>query len=193
MMDICGKPMLRHVIERAQQIKLADKVVCAFPAEHASKPLYDLAIECGAYWTYGPEKNVLARYYEAAVRYEADVIVRITADCPLIQPEVCDRVIKLRASEHAEYASNVHPRSWPKGLDCEVFTFRALREAWLKATDDYDLEHVTPYIIRNNPRVNLPSGIFGHSDINWSVDTLEDLERVRTIYSQMEDGYEQRA
>lgn len=186
-MDIGGKPMLRHVIERCQRIKLADKIMCAFPSEAASKSLFNVALECGADWFYGSEKNVLSRYYDAAVNCSADVVVRITADCPLIDPTVCDRVIALRRNEGAEYASNVHPRSWPKGLDCEVFTFRALREAWLKAKDEYDLEHVTPYIIRNNPRVNLPSGLFDQSEINWSVDTLEDLERVRAIYAQMED------
>jgi spore coat polysaccharide biosynthesis protein SpsF len=186
MMDIHGKPMLQHVIERCQKIKNADKVIVVFPAEQSSKALYEVAMTCGAYWLYGSEDNVLSRYYDAAVREDAEVIVRVTADCPLIDPSVCDRVIALRRGENAEYASNCHPRSFPKGLDCEVFTFRALKDAWTKATDPYDLEHVTPYIIRNNPRVNLASGQFGVGDINWSVDTLEDLERVRSIYAAME-------
>lgn len=189
MMDICGKPMLQHVIERCLRIKRADHVVCTFPADPASKPMFSLAAHLGITAFYGPENNVLGRYYNAAAAMNAEVIVRITADCPLIDPEICDKVIELRARELAEYASNVHPRSFPKGLDCEAFTYGALQNAAIKATDDYDLEHVTPYIIRNfNRRINLASGQFGASKLNWSVDTIEDLERVRAIYTTMEQA-----
>lgn len=187
MMDIAGKPMLERVIERCKQIKRADLVVCTFPAQLESKPMLDLASRLDVTCYYGPEDNVLARYHYAASRIGAEVIVRITADCPLIDPEVCDKVIALRASEHADYASNCWPRSFPKGLDCEVFTFNALRNAYLKAKEPYDLEHVTPYIIKHQSnRVNLASGKFNVSEVNWSVDTLEDLERVRAIYENME-------
>jgi spore coat polysaccharide biosynthesis protein SpsF len=187
MMEISGKPMLQHVIERCQKIKRADAVVCTFPAEAASKPLYSLAAHMGITAFYGPENNVLGRYHNAASAMGAEVIVRITADCPLIDPEICDKVIALRASEFADYASNCWPRSFPKGLDCEVFTFNALRRAYLNAVDPYDIEHVTPYIIKNmSERVNLASGKFNVSDLNWSVDTLEDLERVRAIFAAME-------
>lgn len=187
MMEIGGKPMIQHVIENCQKIKNADLVICALPQLDSSKPLSSMAFSLGLSVYYGAELNVLQRYYDAACCYSADVIVRVTGDCPLIDPEICEKVIELRRSENAEYASNVHPRSFPKGLDCEVFTFNALQQAHLNATDPYDLEHVTPYIIRNYPRVNLASGEFGIDHINWSVDTLDDLERVRSIYAERQE------
>lgn len=186
MMDIHGKPMLARVIERCQMIVGVDQVACTFPAEAASKSIFEVAQEYGVACFYGNESDVLGRYFMAAVRMQADIIVRITADCPLIDPLICARVIELRVREHAEYASNCHPRSFQKGLDCEVFTYEALHKAHAGTFDDYDREHVTPYIVRNNARVNLPSGLFDVADINWSVDTLEDLERVRSIYGNME-------
>lgn len=181
MMDICGKPMIAHVIERAQQMKTVDQVVLAVPNGDISQPLLAVGIKYGLLCISGSEKNVLQRYFFAATQSNADVVVRITGDCPLLDPEVSDKVVMLRKRENADYASNVHPRSWPKGLDTEAFTYEALVKAYRNTSEEYDLEHVTPYIIRNSVRVNLPSGRFDLADINWSVDTKKDLERVRSM------------
>lgn len=175
------RPILAHVIERALRIRNCDEVVVASPASHESKLLFDLATKLGVPFVYGSENDVLGRYFVAAEKHEADVIARITADCPLIDPEVCAQIIELRRRENADYASNVHPRSYPKGLDCEVFTFEKLRRANQNATEDYDREHVTPWIIRNSARVNYPSGIFNISELRWTVDYEEDLVFLRVL------------
>lgn len=178
MMPIAGRPLLAHVLERVKKIKQADIVILAVPASDISTPLRDVASSFNVVTFTGSEHDVLDRYYMAAKAHDPTVIVRITGDCPLIDPEVCDEVISLRRRHHAEYASNVHPRSFPKGLDCEVFTRLALNRAKQAATDGHDKEHVTPWIIRNYPKLNLPSGKFNLAKLNWCVDTQEDLERV---------------
>lgn len=89
---------------------------------------------------------MLSRYYNCAEAYEADIIMRITGDCPLISPELCGEVLRKFKESGADYASNIHPRTFPRGLDCEVFTMALLEEAHSKAWSEYEKEHVTPYI-----------------------------------------------
>jgi len=137
---------------------------------------------CKVRYFLGPENNVLERFYLAAAESNADTIVRITADCPLFDPGVGDKVVSLRKSEAAEYASNVWPRSFPKGLDCEAFTMRALSKAYSCATEEYDLEHVTPYIVRNNDRVNLPSGRFDLARLRLVIDTMDDYRFLKKLF-----------
>ena len=119
----------------------------------------------------GSENDVLSRYHQAAVSVKADIIMRVTGDCPLIDPEICGRVLVLMGNG-VEYASNVDPRGWPKGLDCEVFTFDALDRAHKEADDPYDREHVTPWMRRNVHCVNLDGG--GDPKLRWCLDTLND-------------------
>lgn len=169
--DLCGKPVLWHVLTRAGQVK-ADAHILAVPYSDASV-LEPLADECGFGVWAGDEHDVLLRYMEAAVSVSADIIVRITGDCPLIDPEECNRIGALLLNGRTKYASNVYPRTVPKGYDCEAFTFDFLRTAHEYATDPHDREHVTPWMQRNNQ--------FDSIFDNYSVDTPEDLERVRQI------------
>ena len=183
MMELGGKPVIQHVIERAQRIKGVDKVILAVPSQLKSIPMAMLSNSLGVPAFTGSEDDVLSRYYLAANTYDADVVVRITGDCPLIDPEICSQVVALRRYEVVDYASNVHPRSFPQGLDCECFTFAALARAFVNATETYDREHVTPFIIRHARRTNLASGRFDLSRHRWTLDTIEDLERLRAIFA----------
>jgi len=177
------QPVLAHVIDRAKMIEGASSVWCAFPDDMNAVKLQRIALEKDVASYLGSEKDVLERYARCAEHAQADVVVRITADCPLIDPKVCADVIKLRDREFAPYASNVWPRSFPHGLDCEVFTMDVLAKAHKEATDEYDREHVTPWIIRNSRRVNLPSGYFNLARHRWTIDYIEDLSFMQRLFA----------
>jgi spore coat polysaccharide biosynthesis protein SpsF len=127
---------------------------------------------------------VLDRYYQAAKYVNADVVVRITSDCPVIDPEVTDGTIRAFLDRHSDYASNVLVRTYPRGLDTEVMTVQALERAWRESNKPHQREHVTPYIYENPSEFKL-HGIENDTDCSrhrWTVDTPEDLELLRAIY-----------
>jgi spore coat polysaccharide biosynthesis protein SpsF len=188
--DLGGKTVLHHVLNRCQAIAQADVVVCAVPDEPASNPLIEVAEECGAGIFCGSEADVLARYLGAARAHGADIVLRVTSDCPLIDPQVCGELIDLRARTQVDYAANNMPPSYPHGLDCEAFTVAALSEAAERATAADDREHVTPWLRRaaHIRRVNLSSGnpkITGH---RWTLDYEEDLAFFRALFGAMQDA-----
>jgi len=184
MMDIAGKPMLKRVIRRVQRGKTVDEVVLAIPDTPDNNVLRPIADTCGVSVVHGPEADVLARYRMAANTSGAGAIVRITADCPLIDPDVIDEVVRYFLRYVPDYASNTIERTWPKGLDVEVFNAAALQRADAEATTNYDREHVTPYMLASHEVRRLPvTGGGTDGTVNWSVDTQEDLDRVRRIYA----------
>ena len=178
--------MLEHVLHRCRHIAGADVVCCAIPAESKSNAVAQIAEQAGAVVYRGDEHDVLDRYYRAAQLVKAGIVMRITSDCPLIDPEICDRVLRLRSQSSADYASNNMPRSGPHGLDCEAFTFSILERAAGEASDSQSREHVTPWI-RAHPqlaRVNLadePSG----TDLRWTLDYPEDLAFFRALFEHL--------
>ncbi len=135
--------MIGEVLTRCKRIAGVDEVVCAIPAGEDN-----LLVEASKYASVyqGSEHNVLGRYLGAAIEHDADVIMRVTGDCPLICPELCGDVLSVL--KEADYASNVHPRTFPRGYDCEVFTMRLLLKANEHATLD-EREHVTPWMQKN--------------------------------------------
>lgn len=198
MMDIGGKPMLQRVIERVKLAKTIDAVVVAVPTDDMGDTAFTTAIiKCDVALTGGSLDDVLARYAYAAKEYDADVIVRITADCPLIDPGVIDMVVQEFLDKRPDYASNTIERTWPRGLDVEVFSRAAFERAASEATEPCDREHVTSYFV--NPMVGKDFGGFSHISVtggetdgklNWSVNTQEDLDRVRWLYSCMSEDFE---
>ena len=187
MKDLAGKPVLAHVLGRCQRIAGADVVVCAVPDEEMSAQLEAVAGQCGVRVFCGSERDVLARYEGAARSVEANVIMRVTSDCPLIDPGVCGRLLELRDVQGADYASNVHPRSFPQGLDCEVFTMATLEECAAAASDTYDREHVTPWMTRATHlrRANLELGRPELGEMRWTLDYPEDLDFLRAVYAEL--------
>lgn len=187
MAELAGRPVLAHVIERCKAIRGADFVGLAVPDRADSNGMTELARSMGILPYRGPEHDVLGRYCGAVEWYQnlynrrIEVVMRITADCPLLDPQICTSVLALRLRQGAAYASNVHPRSFPKGLDCEAVTVEALHEADRLASADEDREHVTPWIVRNARRVNLPSGRFDLKHLRWTLDYPEDLEFLRAV------------
>jgi spore coat polysaccharide biosynthesis protein SpsF len=184
--ELAGKPVLAHVIERAKTIPGIDLVIVAMPADDASIPIFKLANSLEVSCASGSERNVLRRYWDTAVKYGIrgdSVIMRITADCPLLSPGLCGEVLVMRQIHQFDYASNVFPtRSFPKGLDCEVFTWDCLDAAKKMATSWYDKEHVTPWMQRTK---GVTRGYVRQKDdyshYNWCVDYPEDIARLEGL------------
>ncbi len=187
---IGDRTAIEHVISRCLQAEGADIVVCATSDLPRDDRLADTAVRAGVAVTRGSESDVLGRYVKAATEAKADVVVRITADCPLIDPEIISALLRLRERERADYASNAEPRSYPIGLDCEAFTFAALAESEKKATDPYDREHATQWLIRapHLKKANLHSGRPKLGHLRWVLDYPEDLAFMRAVFAELPPG-----
>jgi spore coat polysaccharide biosynthesis protein SpsF len=186
MMDIAGKSMLQRTYERVSKAKGIDSTIVATSTLAADDQLECYCIENGWPCFRGSAEDVLDRYYSTAIAFKADVVVRITSDCPLIDPSVTDEVISHFQKSDCDYASNGFPRrTFPRGLDTEVFSFQALERSWNEDMNPSTREHVTQYIQRNPQKFRL-TGIMNpidYSHLRWTVDEPKDLEFVRRVYS----------
>ena len=188
LLDVAGRAMVERVLERVRAVPEVDEVVAAIPVGAADDPLAR-RVEgiAGVRLVRGPEDDVLARYLLAARSAAADVVVRVTADCPLLCPRVSSRVVRrlLDALPAADYAANTLERTFPRGLDTEAFTVAALERAAREATRPADREHVTAFLWRQ-PRAFRLLGVRDAADrshLRWTVDTAEDLELARRIWT----------
>lgn len=174
---MAGVPMLAHVVNRARQAATLDDVVLATTTEPADDVVEALCAARGWPCFRGSQDDVLDRYYQAARCFRADVVVRLTGDCPLIDPELIDQVVSTFRKHRPDYASNVlPPRTYPRGLDTEVFSFAALECAWREDGNPAWREHVTPYLHQSPDRFRLlrvPADD-DYSHHRWTVDTAED-------------------
>jgi spore coat polysaccharide biosynthesis protein SpsF len=187
--DIGGQTMLARVVLRTQRAAFLDEVVVATTVEAADQAIVAECKRLRVPVFRGDAQDVLDRYYRAVLFTDAKAIVRITADCPLIDPKIIDQVVGAFLDAGPDYASNVLKRSYPRGLDTEVFTFAALETAWKLATDEFQRVHVTPFIYQNPNLFKLLSVTHTSdlSDHRWTVDTPEDLAFVRAVYQRLGD------
>jgi len=185
--EIEGHPMLWHVIERVKRACLIDRVVVATSTAKADDAIESMCRDMGVTCYRGSENDVLDRYYMAARAEKASQVVRITADCPLIDPEVVDRVVRRFQRGDIDYAANFMVRTYPDGLDTEVFSFSVLERAWHESTKSSEREHVTPYLRMGKFRTaNVEcdsTSLYQH--YRWTVDEAEDLEFIRAVYGAM--------
>ncbi|MCR4435059.1 MAG: glycosyltransferase family protein [Clostridiales bacterium] len=192
LLNICGKTVLEHVIDRVKQAGFIDEVVIAIADSPGNEVLAELAEACGVKYFRGSEEDVLSRYYYAARENKADTIVRITSDCPLIDPKVADEIIFFYRKNRYDMVSNAGPgkgdRTYPRGLDTEVFSFDALENAFFNASKSYQREHVTPFIYETSNRVFYYKDKEDHSDLRWTLDTPEDFELIERIYRHLYKG-----
>jgi spore coat polysaccharide biosynthesis protein SpsF len=144
LLPLNGHTVIGEVLTRCKRIPSVDEVVCAIPAD--APLLQEAAKYCSVF--VGSEHDVLRRYAEAASKHDADIVMRITGDCPLISPELCGEVLAKFKREGADYASNIEPRTFPKGLDCEVFSRNLL---FLANDEDHEREHVTTWMRNAQP------------------------------------------
>lgn len=192
LLDIAGKPLLEHVLDRVQASQLIDRIIIATTTSERDRVILEMAQRWGIASYTGSEADVLDRFYQAAKIYEAKTIVRITADDPFKDPEVIDRVLDyyLKYENSVDYVSNTITPTYPEGLDVEVFSFHALETAWRQARRASDRQHVTPYIW-NQPQLFRLANITHNEDLSnlrWTLDTEADLEFTRKVYARLYHG-----
>ncbi len=188
LMDIAGQPMLAQELRRLKQCVVADDIIVATTTNAPDDPVAELAHREQVGCFRGSEQDVLARYVGAAREARADVVIRVTADCPLIDPQVTDRVIT-ELTDHAmecDYASNVLRRTYPRGLDVEAFFWDTLLRIDRLAQSGTCREHVTIVPRSEHPELFLCRSVEdnqNNADLRWTVDTATDLEFVRQLYA----------
>src|SRR5271157_665917 len=182
--EIEERPMLWHVVDRVKRAALVDRVMVATSTAPADDAIEKMCLENGVPCYRGSENDVLDRFYHAALAEKASQVVRITADCPLIDPEVIDRVVRRFQRGDLDYASNAMVRSYPDGLDTEIFSFSALERAWHEAGKTSEREHVTSYLRSEKFRTanveNNSTSLYQH--YRWTVDEPNDMEFIRAVY-----------
>lgn len=195
-MDIAGQPMLLRVVERAFRASAVDSVMVATTTDPSDYPIEILCREREIPCYRGSMFDVLDRFYGAAREAKADFIVRITADCPVIDPRVIDLVVEQFHASGADFACNRLPppwhRTWPIGLDTEVCSFSGLERAWKEAVLPYEREHVMPFFYDQEGRFKVV--VVEHDPDygaqRWTVDTAEDLDLLREIFNRFGGGSE---
>jgi spore coat polysaccharide biosynthesis protein SpsF len=186
-LPLMGQPLIWHIFNRIGFSKKINDYILATTTNASDDRLERWANENGIPCYRGSEDDVLSRYFGAATAIKADVIVRVTADDPFKDPGVIDDVIELLLEKDLDFAYNNNPPSFPEGLDTEVFTFDALKQANERSADAFEREHVTQYFYRNPSlfrQANFSSGK-DMSHLRWTLDTAEDYEMARTVYQHL--------
>jgi glutamate-1-semialdehyde 2,1-aminomutase len=184
MQPIQGRPMIELLISRLQKSRQVHKIVLATSDDPKNQALVEWVAKLGIQCVAGSEDDVLARYLAAARASEADVIVRITGDCPLVDPVIVDDLVSAFTNDSIDYISNTNPPTFPDGLDVEVFSVKALEVAGREATDKYDREHVTPYLRKQGLfRTRNVRHTEDLSNLRWTVDEIEDFKVVVNVFN----------
>lgn len=185
MKEVLGKPLLEYQIERIKKSRLIHTLIVGTTIRETEQPIVDLCERLAVNCFRGSEENVLERFFKAAKKFEAQVVVRLTSDCPLIDPVIIDQVIEEYLSNRNlyDYFSNTIERTYPRGFDVEVFSMEALEQSYLETNDADDCEHVTPYLYHHPEKFKV--GQFKHpidlSAYRLTVDTEEDLQLITVL------------
>jgi spore coat polysaccharide biosynthesis protein SpsF len=182
-----GKPMISHQIERISKSKKIDKLIIATSNEKSDDSLDTIAKSSNVVCFRGSLKNVLTRFYNAAFQYQPKHIVRLTGDCPLIDPEIIDQTISFYLSGNYDYVSNSVEATFPDGLDVEIFSFQSLQEAFNEAQLPSQREHVTSFINSQPDRYQLEcfTQSTDLSHLRWTVDEPEDFKFVNEVFKSL--------
>ena len=189
---IKDKTVLSHVIKRVEQSKKIDEIIIATTKHRRDDPIIKEAKKYGINYYRGSEEDVLSRYYESAEQYDIDTIVRITSDCPLIDPFIIDEIIEFYQKNDYDLVTNAGPkqenRTYPRGMDTEVFSFEILKEIYQNADQKYQREHVTPYIYENSDRISYYKNNNDYSKYRLTLDEKEDLKLIKKVYNNLYKG-----
>ena len=184
---IDGKAVLQHCLDRCQEIKGVDSWVLAIPNDDNANKIKD-NISLGKFTvSLGPEKDVLNRYIKAQKEVDADLTIRITADCPVIDPQICSEMLTLFKANNLDYIANGEPRTFPHGFDCEIFKSELLEKLPVDSLNEYSREHVTPNLkfqnlVKYNYSTSDLNADYDYSSLRLVVDTYTDLSRLRTYF-----------
>jgi len=192
MLKVCSKPLLWYVIKRLQLIRTPNKLIIATTTSKSNQTIIEFAKNLDIDYFAGSEDDVLDRFYQASKLFKSDIIVRITSDCPLLDPTVIDQGLEIFLNGNYDYVSNVHPPTYPDGFDVEIFTFNALETAWKEAKLLSEREHVTPYIWKNIHRFTLKN-YENHEDLSnfrLTVDTPEDFILISKLIEEFHDSWD---
>ncbi len=185
--DIMGKPMVLRQLERIAQSALIDQIVLATSSHPTDDVLAEVVTQHGIDVVRGDLNDVLKRFIQVIDIYNPDVVVRLTADCPLASPQVIDKVIEHFRSSHADYVSNTMSPTYPDGLDVEAVKAEVLRKVAQLSTDAVEREHVTLGVYRRPELFTIENveNEIDLSDLRWTVDTKEDFEFIQKIYEDL--------
>lgn len=189
LMEICNKPIIHHVIERLKHCKRIDDIILAIPDTNQNNILEEYAEKIGCHYAKGSENDVLSRYFQAAKQFNVTDIIRVTADCPLIDPQLVDFMIEYYLTEKVDYAAIDVDKYYPRGLDAEVFGFETLKKVNTEAHQNYEREHVTPYIYGHPELFKIKfleaEKKLTRPEIRLTVDTQEDFNLVNEIFKNL--------
>jgi len=190
LLQAAGKPMLEHLVNRLQAVPSLDEIVLATTINKTDDVLEDFAKKIGISCYRGSENDVMNRVIEAADSVDADVIVEITGDCPIIDQQIVEQTIRMFNSNQADYVSNDHIQSYPDGMDTQVFRLDTLKRSSAMTRDPLDQEHVTLHI-RNNPELFPPILLVAPPEIHWpglglTLDEPDDYELIKRIIEHFE-------
>ena len=185
LINFCNKPVLEHIVQRLRTCKLIDDIVIATSDHDSDSKIKDFCLEKNFIIFRGSLHDVLDRYYKAAIEHKADAILRITGDCPLIDPEIVDEVIKTFHENQCDLCGL--SGEFPDGLDCSVFSFKALEKSWREAELKSEREHVGPYIEKNPDIFKIkPVYLFNNMEhLRWTLDTPEDQQLINEIFNEL--------
>ncbi|SVD84222.1 uncharacterized protein METZ01_LOCUS437076, partial [marine metagenome] len=185
-METAGKPMLAHMVERLKRVPQLDDIIIATTTNATDDPIVKLAQNLRVLWYRGPEHDVLGRVLTAALTHKVDIIVETTGDCPLIDPEIVSNTIEAYRSASVDYASNaLEPRTYPVGMDTQVFATNILADVAERTSAENDREHVSLFIY-NNPQIYklkaIKAATHHHApQVRLTLDTRQDLKLIRRL------------
>jgi len=180
---IDGLPVIEIMLRRLDLSNEIDQILVATSIEHQNITLKNHVTDLGFECEMGSEENVLSRVYHAAKKYQSDIVIRITGDCPFVDAELVDSIVREFKASKVDYCSNVAPATYPDGLDVEVFSFAALEQTFFADTTDFDKEHVTPYI-RSSGMFKIKNISFTKdlSDLRWTLDEIDDFVVINKVF-----------
>lgn len=192
---IKGKTLIEILLDRLKKSKRPDKLIVLTSQSQSDDVLADYLENKSITYFRGDENDVLDRYYSAVQKYPCDYVVRITGDCPLIDPNLLDQLIDLALNTDSDYCSNLFYESFPDGQDIEVFKYNVLKKAWIEAKLLSEREHVTPYIIKNTDlkggelfKAKTYDSDSDYSSVRMTVDTLSDFNAIKTLINNLGDN-----
>lgn len=190
LMEISGKPMLQHIVERVKTCKNVDEIVVATSISKDDNKAEELCNKNSYQCFRGSEMDVLDRYYQAALKFGADIIIRVTGDCPLVEPVQIDLMLELQERTKSDYVHNIDV-GLPLGIGAEIFTFSSLKKSWENGRQPHHREHVDEYILENLQEFKterLQAKEWMKKTYRLTVDTDEDLKLIRIIYEKLYKG-----